>query len=290
MDAVIFMDSELQEQYIEKLTKLFNQDQELSGFRVEYLEYNDHTGKLLKEYHIFLRDLLCCKLNIQDEYIFIEQVNKCSPSGFIGSGTYNIDRLIEFSKMERKLLKIPYDVAKKELHHIRIPLSKLYILATGKSWYNTMGFYEEHYVSNKKITDEFISQPTWTPRNPKYVKYINNPMITNVLPSPSKTLPTKTSKSIHSISATKSRKRKKPSYSDDEDYVDSSSKKTNVIRFTIQKTFAYILSRLNDKTNIPRKTELEYFETFINKYYNELSSLHKEKTYDLTYMDEEPIE
>ena len=268
----------LQQQYIEKLTKLFNQDQEFSGFRVEYLEYNDHTGKLLKEYHIFLDRLLCCKLNIQDKEISIEQVNKCSPSGFMGSGTYNIERLITFSKMEHKLLKIPYDVAKKEVHHVRIPLSKLYVLATGKSWYNTMGFYEEHYVSNKRITDEFISQPTWTPRNSKYVKYVNNPMITNVLPSPSPTQtspspsPTKTSpsKTSPSISASKSRKRK---ITIDTEKISPARKtqKTMVIKFSIQQTFTYLLSRLNDRINPPGKSELEYFETFINTYYDKLN-------------------
>jgi len=209
----------------------------------------------------------------------------------MGSGTYNIERLITFSKMEHKLLKIPYDVAKKEVHHVRIPLSKLYVLATGKSWYNTMGFYEEHYVSNKKITDEFISQPTWTPRNSKYVKYVNNPMVTNVLPSPSPRLPTKTSpsKTSPSISASKSRKRKITT-----DTVKISpvrkTQKTMVIKFSIQQTFTYLLSRLNDRTNPPRKSELEYFETFINTYYDKLNKDLNSKTWDLTYMDKEPTE
>jgi len=269
------MDEEQKQLYIDKLTSVFNKGG--SEFSVKYVEYED-GGKQMKEFHVFLNGQLCCKLNIQDGNVFIEKVNKCSPAGFAGSGTYNIERLIEFSKMEQLLLKIPYDVAVKEMHKVHVPLSKLYILSGGKSWYNTMGFYEEHYASNKRITDEFITNPTMSQRAEnldKFVKYIQKPMMTNTPPSPSpdhSLLPGKTQKS-KSKSVKSSTPRKNPS-----------------IKFSIKQVFTYVLSRLNDKTHPPRKSELEYYREYILKHYVKLDKLLNSKTWDLTYMDTEPTE
>ena len=149
-------------------------------FRVEYIDENDKNGKPIKEYRIYQTDQKCASVSIIEKdgmgEILVLAIDKCSSSGVAGSGKHILNCLIEFSEKEGFSLVIEVDVSKITIKGIDFSLTGLYMLTTGHSWYNSMGFYEENYEENKRKTDEFIKEYTWT-NTADFKKYIYEPMI-----------------------------------------------------------------------------------------------------------------
>jgi len=243
------------EYLVDELYKQFNKGHE-NMFRVEYVDENDKNGKLIKEYRIYQTDQKCASVSIIETdgmgEILVLAIDKCSSSGVAGSGKHILNCLIEFSEKEGFSLVIEVDVSKITIGGIDFSLTGLYMLTTGHSWYNSMGFYEENYEENKRKTDEFIKEYTWT-NTADFKKYIYEPMIAK-------------------------------------SSLKSSSKSKDKIKFTIQQVFKYIMDQLKNTISPPDHNELEFYSKFLKIYQTKLFNhpdpekrVSYKKTYMLTY-------
>jgi hypothetical protein len=96
---------------------------------------------------------ICIEILIKLNSIYILTLHHC---GY--NGRTNLEAIIEYSKelnKESKIFEFLYLTDASYLKHSEISLSTLYILITGKSWYNQFGFtskkYEEEIVHNQKF-------------------------------------------------------------------------------------------------------------------------------------------
>lgn len=112
-------------------------------------------------YTIYQNDKLCVKLikkSGEEDKIHIDNINKCTPGGKLGSGTDNINRLKNFADETGYKLIIDTDVSKKyeflyDGKYISgVPLGGLYILSTGQSWYNSLGFLDKGFYGEGEET------------------------------------------------------------------------------------------------------------------------------------------
>jgi hypothetical protein len=141
-------------------------------------EYNSD-----KELHIVkMNNINCVELYFDDDArkIIVKSIFKCSsPSknDAVGSGKYILQKLIELSKQPKYApyqLIIEYDVSRivppeQVMKDAKLSLSKLRILSTGKTWYNSMGFYEDcfpyikdcimNYIENTQISISYPTKP-----------------------------------------------------------------------------------------------------------------------------------
>jgi hypothetical protein len=100
--------------------------------------------------------------------ITIEEIARCS--GDIlpeqGSGTDIVTKLISVAEAFKRelepgtnlLLIIESDQSKLTIKGIPFDLARLYLLATGQTWYNSLGFREEAYDGNTEFMNEFIDK------------------------------------------------------------------------------------------------------------------------------------
>ena len=176
-----FLESE--SDYSEKLLAFFTSEMGES-VRVERLiipdiSYDEDTNSIITGdilvYKIFHYELKCSTIQIKDNKIIVKAIDKCSrpEEQPIGSGKHIISLLIRFSKAENLELIIESDVSKLKIRDKDFSLAGLYLFTTGKSWYNSLGFYERNYIDNKRITLEFIDS-LWSksPTRTKLYKYV----------------------------------------------------------------------------------------------------------------------
>jgi hypothetical protein len=72
-----------------------------------------------------------------------------------------VKRIIQFAvyEMPDYALIVEYDVSKITIHGFEFRLGGLKLLTTGKTWYNSLGFYENEYKRNTDLVDEYIHRP-----------------------------------------------------------------------------------------------------------------------------------
>ena len=128
------------------------------------------------KYKVIMNNIECVEIDIHDEdrRIMVKSIFRCSDnSDIVGSGKYIIAKLIELSENLDYALVIEYDVSRIfanifDKEKFIIPLGKLRLLSTGKTWYNSMGFYEKCYPVMKGCIDKYIQNTTMT------IKYDKN--------------------------------------------------------------------------------------------------------------------
>jgi len=232
---------ERREYLVDELSKQFNNGQPANMFHAVYINEIDKNGKPVIEYRVYRNDQKCASVSIHEKdgmgEILVLAVDKCNALDVAaGSGTYILNRLIEFSKKEGFSLVIEADVSKIMFGKIEFSLTTLYILTTGHSWYNSIGFYEDDYDENKRNADEFIQGYTWT-NTADFRKYVYTPMV---------------------------------------------AKRPNVVRFTIQQVFTYVMDRLKNKADPPDVDELKYYKKLIKPYNDKLFN-NPDKTKRVSY-------
>ena len=108
----------------------------------------------------------CLELLIHGNFMKVEYVNKCNDRI---SGTQLLNIISKFAKDKGNITTIELqDTSKlpKLCHRYDFPLYIIYILSTGKSWYNTYGYksstYEQEVRHNARLLnmnmEEFILQ------------------------------------------------------------------------------------------------------------------------------------
>lgn len=109
----------------------------------------------------------CVRLSLSlasNNIIKIEYLSKCGKN--IGSGKYILSQLKIFADIYNIILIIGKDSSQIFLkNNININLKLLYILSIGKTWYNTMNFYETNYENNNKILKLFINDKIYNLNN-----------------------------------------------------------------------------------------------------------------------------
>ena len=111
-----------------------------------------------------LNNEICIEIYIKGKSINIVKLDHC---GY--NGRTNLEAIIEYSKelnKEFKIFEFLYLTDASYLKHSEISLSTLYILITGKSWYNKFGFiskkYQEEIDHNRKFLmmtlEEFLNE------------------------------------------------------------------------------------------------------------------------------------
>jgi hypothetical protein len=137
----------------------------LSVFDDKNMEYEYNPDKQLCI--VKMNHTNCVELYFDDDAhkIIVKSIYKCSSdNSTVGSGKYILLKLIELSKQpkyESYQLIIEYDVSRIVPPEIvmkkaNLSLSKLRILSSGKTWYNSMGFYEDCYAYTKDCIHNFI--------------------------------------------------------------------------------------------------------------------------------------
>lgn len=85
---------------------------------------------------------ICAILEIYDKYIIIQELNKCNKK----SGTETLMKIEEFGKILGKEKIKLYDTSQIKIicedKTIEISLALLKILSTGRTWYNTKGYFD----------------------------------------------------------------------------------------------------------------------------------------------------
>ena len=100
--------------------------------------------------------------------ITIEEIARCSSDILPeqGSGTDIVMKLILVAQLFKRELEpgtnlsliIESDQSKLTIKGIPFDLARLYLLATGQTWYNSLGFREEAYDDNTEFMREFIDK------------------------------------------------------------------------------------------------------------------------------------
>lgn len=107
------------------------------------------------------REIECLEIepHFYNKTIFIKSILGCASSDTdIGHGKDIVKRIQDFSIEIDYRLIIEYDVSRITIHNRVFPLFIMKILTTGKSWYNSLGFYEKHYIENTECIRNFIQQ------------------------------------------------------------------------------------------------------------------------------------
>jgi hypothetical protein len=98
---------------------------------------------------------ICIEIYIKAKSINIVKLDHC---GY--NGRTNLEAIIEYSKelnKEVKIFEFLYLTDASYLKHSEISLSTLYILITGKSWYNQFGFYSKIYPDEVEHNKKFLT-------------------------------------------------------------------------------------------------------------------------------------
>ena len=103
-----------------------------------------------------------------DKVIIIEEIARCSSDILPeqGSGTDIVMKLISVAQAFKRELEpgsnlsliIESDQSKLTIKGVKFDLAGLYLLATGETWYNSLGFREEAYDDNTVFMREFIDK------------------------------------------------------------------------------------------------------------------------------------
>lgn len=103
-----------------------------------------------------------------DKVIIIEEIARCSSDILPeqGSGTDIVMKLISVAQAFKRELEpgtnlsliIESDQSKLTIKGIPFDLAQLYLLATGETWYNSLGFREKAYDNNTEFMTEFINK------------------------------------------------------------------------------------------------------------------------------------
>jgi hypothetical protein len=139
----------------------------LSVFDDKNMEYEYNPDKQLCI--VKMNDTNCVELYFDDDAhkIIVKSIYKCSSdNSMVGSGKYILLKLIELLKQPKYTsyqLIIEHDVSRivppeTVIKNAKLYLNKLRILSTGKTWYNSMGFYEDCYVYTKDCIQNFIEK------------------------------------------------------------------------------------------------------------------------------------
>lgn len=106
----------------------------------------------------------CLEFGIEgDRELVIKLILNCSIDlEFLGRGKDLVERIVRFSKSMGYTTKIEYDVSKISVHGIEFSLRKFRLLATGQTWYQSLGFQEANYDKNRACIAMFIDN---RPRN-----------------------------------------------------------------------------------------------------------------------------
>lgn len=109
------------------------------------------------------REIECLEFVLKEPHtIIIKSILGCaSHADDMGHGKDIVRRLVRFVKSLPKHhdLVVEFDVSRITIHGHVFPLYAMKILSTGKSWYNSLGFYEDQYMKNSKCIEEFLSEP-----------------------------------------------------------------------------------------------------------------------------------
>jgi hypothetical protein len=112
------------------------------------------------EYIVEMNGIHCTEISIDslNQQIIVKGIYKCSPRGFLGSGKYIVQSLVELSTQMGYQLVIEYDVSRISIDKgVSISLSGLYLLSKGQSWYNSMGFQEPNFERIFECCSHYIS-------------------------------------------------------------------------------------------------------------------------------------
>jgi hypothetical protein len=115
-------------------------------------------------YIVTMNEIHCVELEMEHptRRIVIKSIFKCaSPGDTVGSGKHLVNTLAHLAQEMGYDLVIETDVSRIVLPSEILPKSAislryLYMLSTGHSWYNSMGFYEAKYLEHKVCADRYI--------------------------------------------------------------------------------------------------------------------------------------
>lgn len=117
-------------------------------------------------YAVIMNRIECAEFIFDDvqKRIVIKSIFRCASDGtteYVGSGKYIVEKLIALAKHFGYDLEVEYDVSRLVVppHIMRsttVPLGPLYVFSKGKSWYNTLGFYEANYAENQAYLAEHV--------------------------------------------------------------------------------------------------------------------------------------
>ena len=131
------------------------------------------------------RDLECLEFTVLDHTIVIKSILGCASSpDDMGHGKDIVKRLIQFveSLPEKYNLVVEYDVSRITIHHKVFPLYAIKLLTTGKSWYNSLGFFEDNYVQNSECIQNCISKSqSGSGKPPKSVQQYFTEIVTKLM-------------------------------------------------------------------------------------------------------------
>ena len=105
-------------------------------------------------------------------YVIVKLLKKCN--GLEGSGTNSMKKLKLFANKFNYILVIESDdseITTRDGFEFSIKL--LYILSTGITWYNKLGFYEKNEKENTIVLNEFIKKPI-----NDFKDYLDKPIMT----------------------------------------------------------------------------------------------------------------
>jgi len=163
-----FLEKEID--YTELLQSFFSEQMSDGPVEIKYeleREVVYHESRNVFVYKVYHSGMQCLAIQIINRKIIVKAIDKCSnpPTAeststrtlVIGTGSHILSLLINLSKTLGFSLIIEVDTSALYIQGIKFSLAGLYLLTTGKSWYNSNGFYETQYEENKRITDEFIN-------------------------------------------------------------------------------------------------------------------------------------
>ena len=148
------MDSDPQK-YIQEISQFFHDPTTIISY---------DTKK--KEYIVNMNSINCVEFTIDDakRQIVIKSIFRCAQNNetTIGSGKYIVERLVALSKSKQYALIVEYDVSRivvppEVMPNTVVPLRFLFVLSKGKSWYNSLGFYEKDYEENSRVIQQYLN-------------------------------------------------------------------------------------------------------------------------------------
>lgn len=127
------------------------------GEEGEYkIEIEDSTVKIYNKHDQDNQDNLCINFEIRDRELFISKLHYC---GYKGST--NLRKIIDYAKKLNENSKIINSIGLLDGSYFKefkdISLTILYILSTGKSWYNYFDFKSEFFDEEIKHNQQFLS-------------------------------------------------------------------------------------------------------------------------------------
>lgn len=146
----------LREHFNESIFQLIYDDKENQYMVIRKMVITNKKTKQVEE-----REIHCLEFVINDtsKEVIIKLILNCSIDiEFIGRGKDIVERIVKFSKEIGYSTRIEYDVSKISVHGVEFSLRKIKILSAGKTWYQSLGFYEDNYVSNRECILNFIEK------------------------------------------------------------------------------------------------------------------------------------